>query len=61
MKVKWVKTNKNKLPNDRQRVLFYRSTKLTKIGEMVFYDKEPDRTCFLEEVQFWADEINKPL
>ena len=60
MKIEWFKTSENKLPNDRQRVLFYRSTKLTKIGEMIFFDREPDRTHFLEEIEFWANEINKP-
>jgi len=60
MKIEWFKTSENQLPNDRQRVLFYRSTKLTKIGEMIFFDREPDRTHFLQEVEFWANEINKP-
>jgi len=59
-KIEWFKTRENQLPNDRQRVLFYRSTKLTKIGEMIFFDREPDRTHFLEEIEFWANEINKP-
>ncbi len=60
-KVNWIKTQKDNLPNDRQRVLFYRESKLTKIGEMVFFDSEPDRTYFIEDVLFWSDELETPF
>lgn len=56
--IDWNKTSEYNLPEDRERILFYRPTKLTKVGEMVFMKEDKD--WFIKENTHWAKELNKP-
>lgn len=56
--VDWIPCDGELLPEDGDRVVYFRPQKLTKVGEMIYRESEKDR--FLEINSHWAPELYKP-
>lgn len=56
--IEWIEVSEDNLPEHGQRVLFHKPSKLTKIGEMIYF--KTDKECFMEQVSHWAPAIKKP-
>lgn len=54
----WIPVSKDMLPKEGQKILFYSPYKLTKIGEMTYFNNEED--WFLETITHYALPLQKP-